>query len=247
MTREERSTFCGGRNDYSVNETISAVSLFFFTASFDDMPHASATDEQSQLQQDLSAMLSIWNLIADLVESNNQKENEQQQIVDFYGKAGTTFPRLVCLMQLYFNAAKILERVAEYVVFAEGDNSDLMINEKFVTEAENMIKQDFYVYDKTYLPANDNDQRALDPMVIVEKSTVTAAWKWYEYHLQIANTLFRIDHDFTSKSTACASMPSRRKALKELIMLLDFNIFPTSTVTDKHPTTGQTYVYHNSL
>lgn len=79
-------------------------------------------------------MLSIWNLIADLVEANNQKENDQQQIVDFYGKAGTTFSWLVCYMQFYFNAAKILKWVAAYVVFAEGDSSNIMINEKFVIE-----------------------------------------------------------------------------------------------------------------
>ena len=148
-------------------------------------------------------MLSIWNLVADLVESNNLKENEQQHISDFYAKAGITFPRLVCLMQLYFNASKVLDRLAEYVLFAEGDNADLMINEAFVTQAENIIKNDFYVYDKTYLPVNENVQRGFDPMIIVEKETVTAAWKLYEYYLKIANILFRIDYNFASKLVTC--------------------------------------------
>ena len=240
MTREERATFCGGKNECSASENLRAL-FFLVTAVFDDLALPLTIDNQSQPEPDLSAMLSIWNLIADLMESNNLKENEQQQIVDFYGKAGTTFPRLVCLMQLYFNASKILERLAEYVIFSEGDNNDLLINQNFVTQAECMIKNEFYVYDKTYLPINDNAQRALDPMIIVEKDTVTAAWKWYEHHLKIANILFRIDYDFASKSIACASIPSRRRPLKELIILMDFNIFPLSTVTDKHPTTGQTY------
>jgi hypothetical protein len=211
------------------------------------MLHSSAIDNQSQPSPDLSAMLSIWNLVADLVESNNLKENEQQQISDFYAKAGTTFPRLVCLMQLYFNASKVLDRLAEYVLFAEGDNADLMINEAFVTQAENIIKNDFYVYDKTYLPVNENVQRGFDPMIIVEKETVTAAWKLYDYYLKIANILFRIDYNFASKPVTCESIPSRKKPLKELIMLIDFNIFPLSTITDKHPTTGQTYVYYRMI
>lgn len=86
--------------------------------------------------------------------------------------------------------------------------------------------------------------RSLYPMIIVEKETVTAAWKLYEYHLKIANTLFRIDYNFGSKPVTGESMPSRKKPLKELIMLIDFNTFPLSTVTDKHPTTGQTNVYY---
>lgn len=192
--------------------------MFLSTAVFDEMVDSSAIDHQSQPSPDLSAMLSIWNLVADLVESNHLKENEQQQISDFYAKAGATFPRLVCLMQLYFNASWILDRLSEYVVFAEGDNSDLIINEAFVTQAESIIKNEFYVYDKTYLPMK-----------------------------KIANILFRIDYNFASKPVACESILSRKKPLKELIMLIDFNIFPLSTVTDKHPTTGHTYVYYRII
>ncbi|CAF4627832.1 unnamed protein product, partial [Rotaria magnacalcarata] len=68
---------------------------------------------------------------ADLVETQDQKPNEQQQIIDFYAKAGTTFPRLACLMQLYFNVIDILERVKDTVIFVEGDNQDLIINDSF--------------------------------------------------------------------------------------------------------------------
>lgn len=221
--------------------------MFLSTAVFDEMVDSSAIDHQSQPSPDLSAMLSIWNLVADLVESNHLKENEQQQISDFYAKAGATFPRLVCLMQLYFNASWILDRLSEYVVFAEGDNSDLIINEAFVTQAESIIKNEFYVYDKTYLPMNENVQKSFDQMIIVQKEAVTAAWKLYEYHLKIANILFRIDYNFASKPVACESILSRKKPLKELIMLIDFNIFPLSTVTDKHPTTGHTYVYYRII
>ncbi|CAF4056259.1 unnamed protein product, partial [Rotaria sp. Silwood2] len=184
----------------------------------------------------------VWNLVADLVETQDQKHNEQQQIVDFYAKSGTTFPRLACLMQLYFNAINILERVKETVVFAEGDNQDMIINENFITSAENIIKKDYYiVYDKTYLPCVEINQLGMDPIVIVEKEAVIAAWKWYDHHLNIASMLFTIDHEFSGKSITLSSTVSfRPKTLKQLIMLFDFNRFPLSAISAKRPVTGQT-------
>ena len=109
----------------------------------------------------------MWNLIADLVETQDQKEHQQQQIVDFYGKAATTLPRLACLMQLYFNSILILERVKADVVFAEGDNHDFMINHNFVRSVENIIKEDYYKYDRTYRLSTKTNREVGDPMIIV--------------------------------------------------------------------------------
>jgi hypothetical protein len=75
------------------------------TASFDQL--STLQDDDEQTQQNRSGMFTLWNLIADLIETQDLKDNQQQQISDFYGKAGTTFPRLACLMQLYFNAIEI--------------------------------------------------------------------------------------------------------------------------------------------
>ena len=85
-----------------------------------------------------------------------------------------------------------------------------------------------------------------DPMIIVEKEAVVAAWKWYEHHLNIAATLFTIDPDFPTQSIVAPSPTPRSKTLKQLIMLLDFNIFPLSAISVKHPSTGQTYVQWSS-
>ena len=61
--------------------------------------------------------------------------------------------------------------------------------------------------------------------------------------LKLATILFTIDYSFTGKTVATRSSISyKQKTLKQLIMLIDFNIFPLSTLTDKHPITGQTYV-----
>ena len=219
---------------------------FHFLASFSrpSTPHG----EDEQTQQNGSAMFTLWNLIADLVETQDQKENQQQQIVDFYAKAATTLPRLACLMQLYFNSISILERVKDSVVFAEGDNHDSIINGNFVHSVENIIKKDYYKYDRTYLLRMETDQEVVGPIIIVEKEAVVAAWMWYEHHLHIAATLFTIDPDFPSKSIVAPSSTSfRSKTLKQLIMLLDFNIFPVSAISVKHPSTGQTYVQVASI
>lgn len=200
-------------------------------------------EEHTQSQQDRSAMFMVWNLIADLVETNDQKENEQQQIADFYAKAGATFPRLACLMQLYFNASQILEQIHDTVLFAEGDNSEMIINKNFVDRAKQIIQTRYYVYDKTYMMSTESEQTVPDPLVIVEKEAVITAWKWYEHHLMIATTLFTIDPEFSGNPlTMSSSMSGRKKTLKELLMSIDYNIFPLSTITDKHPVTGQTYV-----
>ncbi|CAF2823290.1 unnamed protein product [Rotaria sp. Silwood2] len=183
--------------------------------------------EDEQTQQSRSAMFTLWNLVADLIETQDQIQNQQQQITDFYGKTGTTFPRLACLMQLYINATAILERVKDFVVFAEGDNQDLIINEDFVRNVDMIIKEDYYKNDKKYLPC-------------------TEAWSWYEHHLNIATKLFTIDHDFPSKSMIVSSSISpKQKTLKQLIMFLDFNIFPLSAISVKHPITEKTGIVKN--
>ncbi|CAM4975240.1 unnamed protein product [Rotaria socialis] len=180
-------------------------------------------------------------------ETQDLKSNEQQQISDFYATTGTVFPRLVCLMQLYYNASEILERVKDTIIFTEGDSHDLVINENFVNSVANIIKKDYHVYDKTYLPYTENNQVTMDPMVIVEKDVVIAAWKWYEHHLNIATKLFTIDHDFSNKSIIASSLSfsSKPKILKQLIMMLDYNIFPLSAISVKYPVTGQTGIIKN--
>ena len=82
-------------------------------------------------------MFTVWNLIADLIESSDQNGDEQQQqITDFYSKAQATFPRLACMMQLYFNAMNILDEVHDTVIYAEGDNNEMKINENFVVNVK---------------------------------------------------------------------------------------------------------------
>ncbi|CAF3780170.1 unnamed protein product [Rotaria socialis] len=220
--------------------------LSFSAAIFDQPSTPVDEDEQTQTQQNPSAMFTLWNLIADLVETQDQKQDQQQQIVDFYAKAGTTFPRLACLMQLYFNAIEILERVKNTVVFAEGDNHDMSINENFVNSVKSIIQKDYYAYNKTYLPCIEINQSSMDPIIIVEKEALIAAWKWYDHHLNIAAKLFTIDPEFPGKPLSISSsVLSRQKTLKQLIMLLDFNIFPVSSISVKHPVTGQTGIIKN--
>lgn len=187
-------------------------------------------------------MFTLWNLIPDLIETQDQNESQQQQIADFYAKAATTFPRLACLMQLFFNTMEILERVRESVIFTEGDNYDSIINERFIRSVEMIIKTDYYKYDKTYLPPMEVDPEVTEPMIIVGKEAVIAAWKWYEHHLSIAARLFTIDYGFSGKSTITRSLVSHEpRTLKQAIMLLDFNIFPIAVISCKHPITGMTY------
>ena len=102
----------------------------------------SVADEQSQFQSqnDHSSMYTLWNLIIDLNESNDQKLGQQQQIRDFYGKAVATVPRIACLMQLYYNSMSILNEVYETVVYSEGDDEDSTINEKFIERVQNIIR-----------------------------------------------------------------------------------------------------------
>ena len=61
---------------------------FLFSASFNHPSTSQGEDEQTQ--QNRSAMFTLWNLIADLVETQDQKDHQQQQIVDFYGKSSMT-------------------------------------------------------------------------------------------------------------------------------------------------------------
>ncbi|CAF2187527.1 unnamed protein product [Rotaria magnacalcarata] len=137
----------------------------------------------------------------------------------------------------------MFERVKDTVVFAEGENQDLIINDNFVSSVENIIKKDYYAYDKIYLLCNEINQAATDPMIIVEEEVVIAAWKWYECHLSIADKLFTIDHEYSGKPiTVSSSILTKLKTLKPLIILFDFNIFPLSAINVKYPVTGQTYI-----
>ncbi|CAF4919206.1 unnamed protein product [Rotaria socialis] len=221
MSEAERTRFCG--------------------ASFNKPSTSQVEDEQTQ--QPRSAMFLLWNLVVDLLETQDQLQNQQQQITDFYGKTGTTFPRLACLMQLYMNAMEILERVKHVVVFAEGDNQDLIINEDFVRNVDMIIKNNYYKYDKTYLPCTEVSPEVVDPIIFVKIEAILAAWSWYECHLNIATKLFTIDHDFANKSIIVHPLIlSKQKTVKQLIMYLDFNIFPLSAISVKHPITEKMYV-----
>ncbi|CAF1453595.1 unnamed protein product [Rotaria sordida] len=224
MSEAERTKFCG--------------------VSFDKPLTPQVEDEQTQ--QPRSAMFTLWNLVADLIETQDQIQNQQQQVTDFYGKTSTTFPRLACLIQLYINAMAILERVKDFVMFAEGDNQDLIINEDFVRNVDMIIKKDYYKYDKTYLSCTEVNQEIVDPMIFVQKEAIVAAWSWYEHHLNIATKLFTIDHHFPSKSMiAPPSISPKQTTLKQLIMYLDFNIFPLSAISVKHPVTEKTGIIKN--
>ncbi|CAF3932192.1 unnamed protein product [Rotaria sp. Silwood1] len=224
MSEAERTKFCGVAFDKPLTPQV----------------------EDQQTQQPRSAMFTLWNLVADLIETQDQMQNQQQQITGFYGKTSTTFPRLACLMQLYINAMAILERVKDFVVFAEGDNQDLIINEDFVRNVDMIIKKDYHKYDKTYLPRTEVNQEIVDPMIFVQKEAIVAAWSWYEHHLNITTKLFTIDHHFPSKSMiAPPSISPKQKTLKQLIMYLDFNIFPLSAISCKHPVTEKTGIIKN--
>ena len=52
---------------------------------------ASLEGEGTQTQEEPSAMFMVWNLIADLVETSDQRETEQQQITDFFPKLARHF------------------------------------------------------------------------------------------------------------------------------------------------------------
>jgi len=76
--------------------------------------------QDDQSQTDSSAMFTIWNLIADINESNDRNlDYQQQKITDFYARTSAILPRIACLMQLYFNATSILDEIRDTVVFAE--------------------------------------------------------------------------------------------------------------------------------
>ena len=147
-------------------------------------------------------------------------------------------------MQLYFNAIDILEEVKETISFSEGDVQDMTINENFVSSVRNKIKKDYYTYDKTDLPRNEQNQIVMDPMIIVRKEAVIAAWKYYEHYLNIVSTLFTIDYEFSSRSiNTSSSISFKSRTLKQMIMFFNFNIFPISAISAKHPVTGQTSAY----
>jgi len=177
-------------------------------------------------------MFTIWNLIADINESNDRNlDYQQQQITDFYARTSAILPRIACLMQLYFNATSILDEIRDTVVFAEGDVTELTINEGFLNSAKSIILNKFYVYDKTYVPLNAINRNNIAPMIIVGKPAVLAAWKWYEHHLNIVTTLFTINYSFNAKPTNTTmplSIAGQQKTLKQAIMLINFNIFPLS-------------------
>lgn len=188
-------------------------------------------------------MFTLWNLIADLIDTQNLKKNQQQQIMDFYAKAGTIVPRLVCLVQLFINCMQILEQVKDFVIFSEGDNPNSFINEGFIRNVEAIIKKDYYKHDKTYLTSIENDKEVTEPIIIVSKEAVLIGWELFEYYLRIVTRLFTIDYTFSTNSMLLSSsVLTRQKSLKQSIMYLDFNIFPISAISVKHPVTGETYV-----
>ena len=196
-----------------------------------------------QTQPPHSALYTVWNLIADLNESLTSKEDLQQQIVDLYGKVAANFPRLVCLVQLFLNCMQILEQVADLVVSSAGDSQNSTINENFIRNVESIIKKDYHKYDKSYLSSLENSQEVLDPMIIVGKEAVLIGWQLFDCYLNIATKLLTIDYAFESRSKPMTfSGATRQKTLKQLIMYFDFDIFPISAISVKHPTTGQTYV-----
>ncbi|CAF1345831.1 unnamed protein product [Rotaria sordida] len=210
----------------------------------DQLPPSQNNEDQTQPPS--SAMFTLWNLIADLVDTQNLKEDQQQQIMDFYAKARTTVPRLVCLVQLFLNCMQILEQVKDFVVFSEGDDSNSFINENFIRNVEAIIKKDYYKYDKTYLTSMESDKEVTDPMIIVNKDAVLIGWQLYEYYLRIATKLFTINYTFPTKSMPLpSSVLNRQKSLKQSIMYFDFNIFPTSAISVKHPVTGETGIIKN--
>jgi hypothetical protein len=138
---------------------------FIFIVTSDQLLPSQNNEDQTQPPS--SAMFTLWNLIADLVDTQNLKENQQQQIMDFYGKAGTTVPRLICLVQLFLNCMQILEQVKDLVIFSEGDNPNSLINENFIRSVDAIIKKDYYKYDKTYLTSMESDKEVTDPMIML--------------------------------------------------------------------------------
>lgn len=246
MSVAERKKFYNGLVAKKFMGIVLIRFYFNFLAQFDGEILTEEEEEekaqtQTQVRECSSAMFMVWNLIADLVETGYQNENEQQQIIDFYAKANSTFPRLACLMQMYMNACSIFDQIKDIISFDEGDSNDVPINERFIQKVEEIIKSQFHYYDKTYNSLNEFDHMNQIPLVIVGKDAVVAAWKWYEHYLNIASALFTIDYGFTSKVHKQNSSPSNRNAsLKQLIMNNGYNIFPLSTITDKHPVTGQT-------
>ncbi len=219
---------------------------FIIIVTSDQLPPSQNNEDQTQPPS--SAMFTLWNLIADLVDTQNMKENQQQQIIDFYARARAMVPRLVCLVQLFLNCMQILEQVKDFVVFSEGDNSNSFINENFIRNVEAIIKKDYYKYDKTYLTSMEIGNEVKVPMIIVSKDAVLIGWELYEYYLRIFTKLFTIDYTFLTKSMLLpSSVLARQKSLKQSIMYLDFNIFPTSAISVKHPATGETYVKKFSI
>ncbi|CAF1421797.1 unnamed protein product [Adineta ricciae] len=227
-----------------VFEMSEAERMKFAGVTSNQVPSSQNIDDQTQAPS--SAMFTIWNLIADLVDNHNMKQNQQQQITDFYAKAKAIVPRLACLVQLFLNCMHILEQVKDFVAFSEGDNPNSFINESFIRTVEEIIKKDYYKYDKTYLLSMEDEKVVTDPMIIVSKDAVLIGWELYEYYLRIVTKLFTID--YTSPTNLISLPPSvsaRQKSLKELIMYLDFNIFPTSAISVKHPITGETGIIKN--
>ena len=136
---------------------------------------------------------------------------------------------------------QIIERVKDFVIFSEGDNHNSMINQNFVRNVEDIIKKEYYKYDKTYLTCMKNDGEGIDPMILVSKDAVLIGWQLYEHYLNIATKLFTIDYNFSSKVMLIpTSVFSSPKTIKQLIMYFDFNIFPISAISVKHPVAGQT-------
>ncbi|CAF1113295.1 unnamed protein product [Adineta steineri] len=64
-------------------------------------------------------------------------------------------------MQLYIDAIEILEHVKDFVIFTHGDSQNLVVNEDFVRNVDITIKNDYYKYNRTYLPCTEVNQQAV--------------------------------------------------------------------------------------
>lgn len=94
----------------------------FSTATFGQSSTSPNECDPTQLQHNPSAMFTLWNVIGDFIESNDQKGDQQQQTTDFYSKTAATLLLIACMMQLYFNTMSILNELHETVLYFEGDN-----------------------------------------------------------------------------------------------------------------------------
>lgn len=64
------------------------------------------------------------------------------------------------------------------MIYVEGDNSELIINDSFLVSVQNIIKTNFCIFDKTYLPSDLSNQATIDPMITVQQNALLPVQKW---------------------------------------------------------------------